>query len=67
MVGDTQEKIAVKSPFVVQHQNPHDYMQDFEEEDDLYHGANSILRTLVTMKVGAGPHRPPPRRQRCFS
>merc|ERR1712032_1754471 len=44
--------VAFVPPFVVQYRNPHSYMQDFEDERDLYGKTDAMLIALATWAMG---------------
>lgn len=47
LLWETDYYVGFSSPIVSQYRNPHLYMQDFEDEDDLYHKTDLMLSTLA--------------------
>lgn len=48
LLWETDYSVGFSAPIVAQYRNPHSYMQDFEDEDDLYHKTDSMLATLAS-------------------
>lgn len=48
LLWETSHSVAFASSFVTQYRNPHNYMTDFRDEDDLYKKADELLATLST-------------------
>lgn len=46
LLWETDHSVAFASSFVTQYRNPHNYMTDFLDEDDLYKKADELLSTL---------------------
>uniref|UniRef100_A0A7S0WJP5 Uncharacterized protein n=1 Tax=Ostreococcus mediterraneus TaxID=1486918 RepID=A0A7S0WJP5_9CHLO len=47
LLWDTDYKLAFASSFVTQYRNPHSYMVDFVDEDDLYNKVDDMLQALA--------------------
>ena len=47
LLWDTDYKLAFASSFVTQYRNPHSYMVDFVDEDDLYNRVDDMLQALA--------------------
>ena len=47
LMWETRYKVGFASPFVTQYRNPHSYMVDFVDEDDLYNRVDELLEVLA--------------------
>ena len=48
LLWETRYKIGFSSSFVTQYRNPHSYMVDFADEDDLYNRVDELLEALAS-------------------
>lgn len=48
LLWETRHNIGFASAFVTQYRNPHSYMVDFADEDDLYHRVDDLLKALAS-------------------
>ena len=48
LLWETRYKIGFSSAFVTQYRNPHSYMVDFADEDDLYNRVDDLLEALAS-------------------
>jgi len=48
LLWDTEYKLGFSSSFVTQYRNPHSYMVDFADEDDLYNRVDELLQALAS-------------------
>ena len=51
LLWETRYKIGFSSAFVTQYRNPHSYMVDFADEDDLYNRVDDLLKLAVGQHV----------------
>jgi len=47
LLWETRYRVAFTSPFVTQYRNPHSYIVDFADEDDLYNKVDDLLEALA--------------------
>ena len=48
LLWETRYRIGFSSSFVTQYRNPHSYMVDFADEDDLYNRVDELLQALAS-------------------
>jgi len=52
ILWETDKRVGFSSPIVAQYRNPHSYMKDFEDEDDVYRKVDLLLKLLATWTNG---------------
>ncbi len=56
LLRDTGKRVLISSPLVVQQRNPHDYLADFQAEQDLYLKSEVFIEVLDRLSLKSGSY-----------